>query len=158
MCHARAAWLGRGTVGSVLPLAGRSSGVSRPALLQGRARVGVRQVLGGGGLTPPPLRRHECRRHPRRRGARDRCMEWWWARGGLPRRPPSTASATLSLQSSDTSTALQRRYEAFFTAVTQALCVAVIERVGSELDSEPNLTICWVCFFWPKPMNLSTVK
>ena len=39
-----------------------------------------------------------------------------------------------------------RRYEAFCTAVTQALEVAAIERVGSELDSEPDLTICWLFF------------
>ena len=32
--------------------------------------------------------------------------------------------------------------------MTQALEVAAIERAGSELDSEPDLTICWVCFFW----------
>ena len=35
-------------------------------------------------------------------------------------------------------------------AVTQALEVAVIERAGSELDSEPDLTICWVCLFFTK--------
>ena len=28
--------------------------------------------------------------------------------------------------------------------MTQALEAAAIERVGSELDSEPDLTICWV--------------
>jgi len=52
----------------------------------------------------------------------------------------------------------QRRYEAFCTAVTQALQVAVIEPASSELDNEPDLTICWVCFILPKPMNMSTVK
>ena len=51
-----------------------------------------------------------------------------------------------------------RSYRQERTAVTQALEVAVIERVGSELDSEPDLTICWVCFILPKPMNMSTVK
>ena len=35
----------------------------------------------------------------------------------------------------------KRRCEAFCTAVTQAIEVAAIERVGSELDSEPDLTI-----------------
>ena len=44
-------------------------------------------------------------------------------------------------------TSAARRYEAFCMAVTQALQAAVIERVGSELDSEPDLTVCWVCFF-----------
>ena len=51
-----------------------------------------------------------------------------------------------------------RSYKQERTAVTQALEVAAIERVGSELDSEPDLTICWVCFILPKPMNMSTVK
>ena len=51
-----------------------------------------------------------------------------------------------------------RSYKQERTAVTQALEVAVIERVGSELDSEPDLTICSVCFILPKPMNMSTVK
>ena len=54
--------------------------------------------------------------------------------------------------------AAARSYKQERTAVTQALEVAVIERVGSELDSEPDLTICWVCFILPKPMNMSTVK
>ena len=53
---------------------------------------------------------------------------------------------------------LARSYKQERTAVTQALEVAAIERVGSELDSEPDLTICWVCFILPKPMNMSTVK
>ena len=44
----------------------------------------------------------------------------------------------------------QRSYEGKRTAVAQALQVAVIERAGSELDSEPYLTICWVCFFLTK--------
>ena len=53
-----------------------------------------------------------------------------------------------------------RSYKADFTAVTQALQVAVIEPTinSSELDNELDLTICWVCFFLPKPMNMSTVK
>ena len=34
--------------------------------------------------------------------------------------------------------------------VTQALEVAVIERAGSELDSEPDLAICWGCFVLTK--------
>ena len=46
----------------------------------------------------------------------------------------------------------QRSYKADFTAVTQALQVAVIEPTSSELDNELGLTICWVCFFLPKPM------
>ena len=53
---------------------------------------------------------------------------------------------------------MDRSYKQERTAVTQALEVAVIERVGSELDSELDLTICWVCFILPKPMNMSTVK
>ena len=55
---------------------------------------------------------------------------------------------------------MDRSYKQERTAVTQALEVAVIERVGSELDSEPNLTICLVCFILPKPKfkNMSTVK
>ena len=51
-----------------------------------------------------------------------------------------------------------RSYKADFTAVTQALQVAVIEPTSSELDNELDLTICWVCFILPKPMNMSTVK
>ena len=51
-----------------------------------------------------------------------------------------------------------RSYKQERTAVTQALEVAAVERVGSELDSEPDLTICWVCFILPKPMNMSTVS
>ena len=53
-----------------------------------------------------------------------------------------------------------RSYKADCTAVTQALQVAVIEPTinSSELDNELDLTICWVCFFLPKPMNMSTVR
>ena len=42
-----------------------------------------------------------------------------------------------------------RSYKADFTAVTQALQVAVIEPTSSELDNEPDLTI-WGLFYFAK--------
>ena len=54
-----------------------------------------------------------------------------------------------------------RSYKQERTAVTQVLEVAVIERAGSELDSVPDLTICWVCFFLTKthePEHSEAVK
>ena len=73
-----------------------------------------------------------------------------------PRMCPPDDGRKLSLH--DGRRHCMRSYKQERTAVTQALEAAVIERVGSELDSEPDLTICWVCFILPKPMNMSTVK
>ena len=81
-------------------------------------------------------------------------------------KPPVVAGAgDIQLEQAERITELLKQNEALVLAdddksklIVKMKNIAAEKDHGSELDSEPDLTICWLCFFWPKPMNMSTVK